>query len=79
MTNYTPITRAELEKTLWGAATALRGFMDASDYKNYVFPALFWKWISDNYKYEQELFERDYAGVELCLLYTSDAADEERG
>lgn len=65
MTNYTPITRAELEKTLWGAATALRGFMDASDYKNYVFPALFWKWISDNYKYEQEQFEHDYAGVEL--------------
>lgn len=65
MTNYTPITRAELEKTLWGAATALRGFMDASDYKNYVFPALFWKWISDNYKYETERFEADYEGVKL--------------
>ena len=65
MGDYVPITRAELEKTLWGAATALRGFMDASDYKNYVFPALFWKWISDNYYYEKEQFEADYEGVDL--------------
>lgn len=65
MGDYAPITRAELEKTLWGAATALRGFMDASDYKNYVFPVLFWKWISDNYYYEKEQFEADYEGIDL--------------
>lgn len=70
MTQYSPIERAELESTLWGAATALRGFMDASDYKNYVFPALFWKWISDNHSYETERFEQDFAGAEM--------SDEER-
>ena len=33
----------ELEAYLWGAATILRGLVDAGDYKQYVFPLLFYK------------------------------------
>ncbi len=32
---------------LWGAATLLRGLIDASDYKQYIFPLLFFKRLSD--------------------------------
>jgi len=35
------LTQQELESYLWGAATILRGLVDAGDYKQYVFPLLF--------------------------------------
>ena len=35
------LTQRELESYLWGAATLLRGLIDASDYKQYIFPLLF--------------------------------------
>ena len=41
------MTQAQLEKYLWGAATILRGHIDAGDYKQYIFPLLFFKRISD--------------------------------
>jgi type I restriction enzyme M protein len=37
----------ELESYLWGAAKLLRGLIDAGDYKQYVFPLLFFKRLSD--------------------------------
>lgn len=37
----------ELEAYLWGAAKLLRGLIDAGDYKQYVFPFLFFKRLSD--------------------------------
>jgi type I restriction enzyme M protein len=42
-----PITQQELERYLWGAATILRGLVDAGDYKQFVFPLLFYKRLSD--------------------------------
>lgn len=41
------MTQKELESYMWGAATLLRGLIDASDYKQYVFPLLFFKRLSD--------------------------------
>ena len=41
------LTQKELESYLWGAATLLRGLIDASDYKQYIFPLLFFKRLSD--------------------------------
>jgi len=41
------ITQAELERYLWGAAVLLRGYIDASDYKQYIFPLLYFKRICD--------------------------------
>ncbi len=37
---------------LWGAAEHLRGQIDASDYKQYIFPLLFYKRLSDVYEDE---------------------------
>ena len=41
------VSQNELESYLWGAATVLRGLVDASDYKQYVFPLMFFKRLSD--------------------------------
>ncbi len=41
------LTQWQLESYLWGAATLLRGLVDASDYKQYIFPLLFFKRLSD--------------------------------
>ena len=41
------ISQRELESYLWGAATLLRGLVDASDYKQYIFPLMFFKRLSD--------------------------------
>jgi type I restriction enzyme M protein len=42
----------ELESYLWGAAVYLRGVIDAGDYKQYIFPLLFYKRICDVYDEE---------------------------
>ena len=41
------MTQQKLESYLWGGAMLLRGLIDASDYKQYVFPLLFFKRLSD--------------------------------
>ncbi|WP_273444721.1 type I restriction-modification system subunit M [Neolewinella agarilytica] len=55
------MTQQTLEKYLWGAATTLRGTIDAGDYKQYIFPLLFFKRICDVYdeEYEAALKESD--------------------
>ena len=55
------MTQQELEKYLWGATTALRGTIDAGDYKQYISPLLFFKRICDVYdeEYENALKESD--------------------
>ena len=55
------MTQQNLEKYLWGAATALRGTIDAGDYKQYIFPLLFFKRICDVYdeEFEKALEESD--------------------
>jgi len=50
-----------LEKYLWGAATYLRGHIDAGDYKQFIFPLLFFKRICDVYdeEFAEALAESD--------------------
>jgi type I restriction enzyme M protein len=56
------MTQQDLEKYLWGAATTLRGTIDAGDYKQYIFPLMFFKRISDVYDEEFENALRDSDG-----------------
>ena len=42
----------ELESYLWGSATLLRGYIDAGDYKQFIFPLLFYKRMCDVYDEE---------------------------
>lgn len=47
------LTQQQLETRLWDAANSLRGPVDPSDFKAYVFPLLFFKWISDTWDLER--------------------------
>ncbi len=53
------ISQQELETYLWGAATLLRGLIDAGDYKQFIFPLLFFKRVSDVYdeEFQQSMLE----------------------
>jgi type I restriction enzyme M protein len=48
----TRIAQQQLESYLWGAATLLRGTIDAGDYKQFIFPLLFYKRLCDVYDEE---------------------------
>lgn len=58
------ITQQQLEATLWRAANALRGPVDPGDFKAYVFPALFFKWICDTHAFHHARAVSDW-GDEL--------------
>jgi type I restriction enzyme, R subunit len=58
------LSQRELETYLWGAAKLLRGLVDAGDYKQYIFPLLFFKRLSD-------VWNEDYAAA---LAETGDQA-----
>ena len=62
------ISLDELKSFLWGAATRLRGQIDAAGYKEYIFPLLFFKRISDVYDEQFEGFVaeggEEYAGMQ---------------
>lgn len=45
------MTQQQLEATLWRAANALRGPVDPGDFKAYVFPLMFFKWICDTHDF----------------------------
>lgn len=53
------MTLQQLESHLWGAANILRGKIDSSDYKHYIFGLLFYKRICDVWEeeYDQRLAE----------------------
>ena len=43
------LKKSELYSSLWSSCDALRGGMDASQYKDYVLVMLFIKYVSDKY------------------------------
>ncbi len=56
------MTQQQLERYLWGAATYLRGHIDAGDYKQFIFPLLFFKRISDVWDEEYALAMKESDG-----------------
>ncbi|MCV7253469.1 SAM-dependent DNA methyltransferase [Mycobacterium hackensackense] len=64
----TQISQRELESYLWGAAVVLRGLIDAGDYKQYIFPLVFLKRISDVYDEEHTAAMETYGDEELADL-----------
>ena len=59
------LSQQQLESYLWGAATILRGLVDAGDYKQFIFPLVFYKRLSD-------VWDEDYARA----LAAYDGAEE---
>jgi type I restriction enzyme M protein len=62
------MTQQQLEKYLWGAAKVLRGTIEAGDYKQYIFPLLFFKRICDVY---DEEFQRAMSDSDGDLEYAA--------
>ncbi|WP_225730453.1 MULTISPECIES: class I SAM-dependent DNA methyltransferase [unclassified Nocardia] len=56
------LSQRELENYLWGAAVCLRGLIDAGDYKQFIFPLLFFKRICDVHDEEREQALATYNG-----------------
>lgn len=56
------MTKKQLEDYLWGAANILRGMIDAADFKQYIFPLLFFKRISDVWDEEYQIALDDSGG-----------------
>ena len=54
------MTQGVLENRLLAAANCLRGPIDPADFKNYVFPMLFWKWLSDKWQWEHDQAVADF-------------------
>ncbi|SHJ22836.1 type I restriction-modification system subunit M [Pseudobutyrivibrio xylanivorans] len=63
------ITLEELESYLWGSAVLLRTHIDAGAYKQYIFPLLFFKRLSDVYDEECEAILKENDGDEEALLW----------
>ncbi len=58
------LTLAELKDYLWGAATILRGLVDAGDYKQFIFPLVFYKRLSDVWDEDHARALAEYDGAE---------------
>jgi len=56
------LTLKQLESHLWGAADILRGKIDSSDYKHYIFGLLFYKRLCDVWEEEYEERLKEYDG-----------------
>ncbi len=58
------LTREHLEGYLWAAADILRGSIDSSDYKSFIFGLLFLKRLSDRFEEECEELIKEGADTE---------------
>ena len=76
------MNKNNLESLLWGAAEFLRGQIDASDYKQYIFPLLFYKRLSDVYLEEYtealELHDGDAEYAAMPMHHRFDIPKEAR-
>lgn len=65
------LTQQELESHLWKSADILRGSIDSSDYKNYIFGLLFLKRLSDVFDEKRQALIKEH-GEEIGQMLVDD-------
>jgi type I restriction enzyme M protein len=65
----TRITQQQHESYLWGAAVLLQGTIDAGDYKQFIFPLLFYKRLCDVFDEETVTALRESGGDEDFAMF----------
>lgn len=58
-------TKRDIENALMRGADSLRDTIDAANYKDYVLPIMFVKYLSDSYAEEVQKLEQEYQGARL--------------
>ena len=72
-------TKKDITSALMRGADSLRDTIDAANYKDYVLPIMFVKYLRDCYNEEVEKLEKEYeltsAGIDAIMNYVPE--DEE--
>lgn len=58
------VTQQEIENRLWDAADELRVAMPEAQYSSVVFPLMFWKYLSDTWDHQHQLYLADNDGLD---------------